>query len=166
MKPQVTRFGVAAVLMLVAIGFWARADDGNQPIAYNHRVHIEDGGMECQDCHVRVEDFERASIPNIEICSDCHDDPEDENPKIRQVAQYVVNGRKIPWKQVHVVRDYALFSHRRHVKLAQIECQVCHGPVETMNTPFEKPFIEITMAWCLECHEKSAAATDCYACHR
>jgi hypothetical protein len=108
----------------------------------------------------------RASIPNISICGDCHDDLESENMEERKVAEYVINNAKIPWAQVHMVPDHAYFSHRRHVKLAQIECIDCHGDVSKMERPFIDAFVVIEMEWCMDCHEQRNATNDCYACHR
>lgn len=153
-------FGITA--SLIAAG----AQDDEQPIRYNHKKHIEDAELECIDCHLNVENQARASIPNIEICGDCHDDVEAENPQERKVAEFVAENVRIPWQQIHSVPDYAYFSHRRHVKLAQIECITCHGDVAQMDQPFVKPFQEIKMDWCMDCHEQRAVSNDCYACHR
>lgn len=153
-------FGIS----LSIIAAWAQKDE--QPIRYKHSIHITDAELECIDCHLNVEDQARASIPNIEMCGDCHDDLESEIVEERKVAEYVTKGVQIPWQQIHNVPDYAYFSHRRHVKLAQIECITCHGDVAQMDQPFAKPYQEIKMKWCMDCHEQRAVSNDCYACHR
>lgn len=137
-----------------------------QPIQYNHKIHIEEAGSECIDCHIQAESGTRASIPNIQICGDCHSDLETENTEQRKVAEYVENDTQIPWHQVHNIPDHAYFSHRRHVTLGQIECSECHGDVSQMETPFVVPYQEIDMEWCLDCHKERAVTSDCYACHR
>lgn len=137
-----------------------------QPIKYNHKLHIEEALSECTDCHVQAEKSTRASIPNIQICGDCHSDLEVENSEQRKVAEYVQNGTQIPWHQVHLVPDHVYFSHRRHVSLGQIECSECHGDVSQMETPFVKPFQQIAMAWCIDCHKQRQVTSECYACHR
>ena len=108
----------------------------------------------------------RASIPNIEVCGDCHDDVEVESPEEQKVAEFVTKGTRIPWQQLHAVPDYAYFSHRRHAAIGQLECAICHGNVEQMEQPFEKPFVEMNMDWCRQCHEERGVSNDCYACHR
>lgn len=157
----------------LAIGFLAIvtgwAQKALQPIRYNHKKHVEELGMECLDCHKYAETLASASIPNIDVCADCHDDAETENAEQNKVAEYVLNGKRIPWLQVHKVRDYAYFSHRRHVAIAEIECTTCHGEVQQMEAPFEKPFFpdrRDKMTWCMDCHEERGANNDCYACHR
>lgn len=159
-----TLFILLLGVSLWVIAAWAKRSD--QPIRYNHKLHVEDADLQCIDCHLNVENQARASIPNIEICGDCHDDLEAENPEERRVAEFVNKSTRIPWQQIHSVPDYAYFSHRRHVKLAQIECTACHGDVAQMEMPFIEPNQEIKMAWCMDCHEQRAVSNDCYACHR
>jgi len=136
-----------------------------QPIQYNHKIHIDEAGLECVDCHQNVETQSRALIPNINVCSDCHDD-DTEDTELLKVAEYIENGLRIPWLQVHSVPDYAFFSHRRHVVLGQIECTSCHGDVAGMEKPFTTKQTLMDMDWCIDCHEKQQVNNDCYACHR
>jgi len=44
----------------------------NQPVEYNHSIHINDVGLECVECHFGVENRDRATLPSLEICEDCH----------------------------------------------------------------------------------------------
>ncbi|MFQ5737576.1 MAG: cytochrome c3 family protein [Acidobacteriota bacterium] len=159
-----------AGLVVLAIGLSVLSVKGlentPQPIGYSHKKHVEDAGLVCADCHRNVETKERASIPNIDVCGDCHDDTEVENPEEVRVAGYVTRAERIPWRQVHLVPDYAYFSHRRHVKLGQLECSLCHGDVARMEDPFLGPYRPIVMKWCTDCHEERAVTNDCYACHR
>jgi hypothetical protein len=148
----------------IALLGWA--NDGAQPIPYNHKLHIEEAGLTCEECHINVNTHARAMIPNIQLCSDCHDDPETENEQERIVAEYVTQDIQIEWKQIHIVPDHAYFSHRRHVAIAEIECADCHGDVAQMEHPFEQSYVLIDMDWCLDCHEERAIPKDCYVCHR
>ena len=138
----------------------------DQPIHYSHQVHVLELELECADCHVNAETRARAVIPNIELCANCHVDTEDEDLEARQVAIYAEQGKRIPWSQVHSVPDYAYFSHRRHVKLGEIQCEHCHGEVSEMQDPFTEPYLSMDMEWCMECHEQRGVSNDCYACHR
>ena len=137
-----------------------------QPVQYNHKIHIEEAELECMDCHQNVETHSRALIPNINICADCHDEDDSENENISKVAEFIAKNMIIPWEQVHIVPDYAFFSHRRHVVLGQLECSSCHGDVATMEKPFMEPITLIDMDWCMDCHEQRQVNNDCYACHR
>ncbi|MHC5021868.1 MAG: cytochrome c3 family protein [Planctomycetota bacterium] len=80
--------------------------------------------------------------------------------------------KPIPWVKVHNVPDYAYFDHRPHVA-AGVDCQHCHGPVETMERL--RQVGDLSMGWCVNCHRdvrktglKGKAlkpSSDCTACH-
>jgi hypothetical protein len=78
----------------------------------------------------------------------------------------------IAWTKVHVLPDYVYFDHRGHVA-AGVQCQRCHGPVETMERV--RQFESLTMGWCVNCHRQVSqtgvngrpanASIDCVTCH-
>jgi hypothetical protein len=37
----------------------------------------------------------------------------------------------VKWVRIHNLPDFVYFNHSQHVTVAGIECQTCHGPVET-----------------------------------
>lgn len=82
------------------------------------------------------------------------------------MANYVLSETAIPWQEVHTVPDYVYFSHRRHVSLAEIGCQECHGKVSEMKMPFTSAAMTMDMEWCMDCHEENEVTNDCYSCHR
>jgi hypothetical protein len=160
---------LSAVLLLSFLALAAlpgSSQEKGQPIAYNHAKHVTELEMGCLDCHFRAETAARATIPNIEVCGDCHEDTEVESAEERKVAQHVIDGERIAWRQVHRVPDHAYFSHRRHVALGEIECSTCHGDVAAMEEPFVKPYRPIKMSWCISCHENRSVTNECTACHR
>ncbi len=78
----------------------------------------------------------------------------------------------IAWARIHQLPDFAVFDHRPHVG-ADVECQRCHGPIETMERV--RQVESLSMGWCLDCHRDPAgaglgvgatpASIDCVACH-
>jgi hypothetical protein len=50
----------------------------------------------------------------------------------------------------------------RHIK-AGLECQTCHGPVETM--PVLRRESSLQMGWCINCHKERRVRVDCAVCH-
>ena len=80
--------------------------------------------------------------------------------------------RPIEWIRVHRVPDFVYFDHRPHVS-ASVDCQTCHGPVETMERV--KQAQDLSMGWCVNCHRtanvtgvagrKVRASIDCSVCH-
>ena len=88
---------------------------------------------------------------------------------------YWDNQEPIPWIKVHDLPDFVHFTHKRHV-LAGIECQTCHGPVETMerirvtSRAIDGSFLDSPweMGLCLNCHKQHEVehGTDCWTCHK
>ena len=78
----------------------------------------------------------------------------------------------IRWVRVHNLPAFARFDHRAHVG-AGVECQHCHGPVETMERV--RQFSDLSMGWCVNCHRDVNregvegkvvhASNDCATCH-
>ena len=138
----------------------------SQPILYNHKKHVGDAGLTCFDCHTKVMTNEKASIPNIEICENCHKEAMTDSKEEAKLVRYISKKEKIHWIQVHRLPDHAYFSHRRHVAMGKVACQECHGNVPEMTLPFTKPWVELKMKFCIQCHKKKHVTTDCAACHR
>lgn len=44
-----------------------------QPIAFSHRVHAGDLGMDCLFCHSGAEHSRHAGIPSASVCMKCHE---------------------------------------------------------------------------------------------
>lgn len=156
-------------ISLLLLLFSNSCSDGksvSQPIAYNHKKHIEEAGLGCFDCHSQAQSHQKASIPNIQFCINCHEEAMTESKEEEKLVDYIKRNEQIPWIQVHRVPDHAYFSHRRHVSLGKIACQDCHGDVNNLILPFSKPFIPIKMQFCIQCHEKKGVDTDCATCHR
>ena len=80
--------------------------------------------------------------------------------------------RPIAWVKVHNVPAFVYFDHRGHVA-AGVQCQQCHGPVETMERV--RQVETLTMGWCVNCHrqvnqtgvggKRVNASIDCVTCH-
>lgn len=137
-----------------------------QPIAFNHSLHVTDLGLECVDCHRYVLTGARATIPNIDVCGDCHVEALGESAEEQRLVEFVESGELIPWRKVYRVPDHVYFSHRRHAAIGQIECERCHGPMAEQMQPVTRPAVRITMDGCIECHEQAGVTNDCILCHR
>jgi hypothetical protein len=81
---------------------------------------------------------------------------------VRVLAAYWNAGEQIPWVRIHKLPDHARFPHMMHVN-AGVECQECHGPVETMRVM--EQYESLRMGWCLDCHRERQVRTDCFVCH-
>ena len=154
------------VLAIVWVIFGARQTI-IQPVPYNHKLHIEKAELKCVDCHQYVETMAAATIPNIEVCSDCHSgEPLSDSPEELKLLKYIEAGEKIPWQKIYTVPAHVYFSHRRHVTIGEIECSKCHGNVQELTEPASYPVWLPTMKNCIKCHKEKKVTYDCLACHR
>jgi hypothetical protein len=80
--------------------------------------------------------------------------------------------KPIAWRRVHTLPQFVYFDHRAHIT-AQVACQRCHGPVETMDRV--RQVETLAMGWCVNCHrdvnqtgvagKPVHASIDCVTCH-
>lgn len=98
------------------------------------------------------------------------DEPDAESDEKAKLAAYVESWKKsgedIPWRRIYDVPSHVYYSHRRHVTVAGIECATCHGDIGASTAPPRAPLNDISMAFCIACHEEQEVTTDCNACHR
>lgn len=146
-----------------------------QPIKFSHQVHAGVNQIDCQYCHGGAYESRNASIPSANVCMNCHAtvtaadhydgelSPEiakiykavDYNPDTRE---YGNNTKAIEWVRVHNLPDFAYFNHSQHVSVANIDCETCHGPVQTMEEIYQ--YSPLTMKWCVECHQETSVDMD------
>jgi hypothetical protein len=139
-------------------------DSVEQPIAFNHSVHVEQ--LECGDCHKHFSTATYSGLPRLEVCVECHEEALTESPEEEKLLAYASKEEEIPWRNVYGVADHVFYSHRTHVVTAQIECETCHGDIGALTAPPPRPLVDQSMSWCLDCHEENSATTDCIHCHR
>jgi hypothetical protein len=135
-----------------------------QPIAYDHKAHIEKAQMECLDCHIAATAGPRATIPGVTSCMSCHNTIATDKPAIQQVAAYFNKGEDIPWQRVYGWNDEAhvRFNHAPHLA-ASVQCAKCHGDVGGMAVA--KRIVDHSMGFCITCHKERKASLDCVTCH-
>ena len=139
-----------------------------QPIKFSHQLHAGVNKIDCQYCHSGAFQSKNASIPSANVCMNCHNyvqatekydgeiSPEimkiykalDYNPETKV---YGTNQKPIEWVRIHNLPDFAYFNHSQHVKVAGIQCQNCHGPIQNMEEVYQ--FSPLTMKWCINCHK-------------
>jgi hypothetical protein len=136
----------------------------DQPILFNHIHHKEVAKLNCTFCHRYVERYRSAGIPNIELCQACHSsDAVSKRPEALKVVEYVKARKTIPWKRMYELPPFVVFPHWVHVQ-GNIDCSTCHGLTGVSDRPV-KMVDRIYMEWCIDCHKKREASTDCYTCH-
>ena len=166
--PAALALGAAAAGLFVVfvVYYWfspEHTDVGyqpHQPIAYSHRLHAGDKGMDCRYCHRMVETGPHATIPDADTCLGCHNhltgvkNSPMLKPLFDAAASGKADGTPIKWVKVHLLPEYAYFNHAVHVH-ANIGCASCHGRVDTMEVV--RQVEPLSMGWCLECHRDPSA---------
>jgi hypothetical protein len=72
------------------------------------------------------------------------------------------SGKSPEWVRVYKVPDFVFFNHSSHVK-AQVECQTCHGPIETRDVLARE--VSTSMTTCMDCHVGRNVSNECNMCH-
>lgn len=145
--------------------FWryARGYKPKQPIAYNHKIHVNKNNMECQYCHSGVHKSPFATVPSVELCMGCHKMIRTDSPEIKKLKESFDSKKPVEWESVNHLPEHVYFTHERHTK-AGIGCQKCHGQVQEMDE-VEK-VSSLKMGFCVTCHRERGASTDCLVCHQ
>lgn len=148
-----------------------------QPIHYSHRIHAGSNGINCKYCHSSARVSKHAGIPSLNVCMNCHKNIAEvsdttataeyskafydgEIQKLYKAVgwdqsnqKYTGKTQPVKWVRIHNLPDFVYFNHSQHVNVAGIECQTCHGPVQTYE--IQKQFAPLTMGWCINCHRKT-----------
>ena len=148
----------AFVVLVGAVGFvWyyfspEYTDVGyrpEQPVAYSHKVHAGDLGIDCRYCHTGVENQAHANVPPTRSCMNCHTMVKAESEKLALVRESFATNRPLEWVRVHNLPGYAYFDHSAHIN-SGVGCVSCHGRVDQME---KVTLVEpLSMGWCLSCH--------------
>ncbi len=164
----VTFVFTAIVLKTVVDGLFTigvqQGYEPTQPIAFSHKLHAGDFKIDCNYCHTGVRKSKNANIPSPNICMNCHSGitkvtgATEPSKEIQKIYGYIERGEPIEWVRVHNLPDLAYFNHAQHVKVGGIECQTCHGPVETMEVVAQNA--NLTMGWCINCHRETQIKAD------
>ena len=140
-----------------------------QPIAFSHKVHAGENGVDCNYCHSSARKSKHSGIPSANVCMNCHTYINEgkitgttEISKIYDAVGFdpdsktYIEGyeqKPIKWVRIHNLPDLSYFNHSQHVVAGKVECQTCHGPVEEMEIMYQHS--PLTMGWCINCHRET-----------
>jgi len=163
MKSFLIGLAIGTTILLFFINFGSSFRP-EQPISFNHKKHHEQG-VECATCHSYFKEQTFSGMPKVTACMECHKDSITKHPGEEKIREFHNKGEELVWKRIYRQPDHVFFSHRRHVVLAGMECKSCHGDIGQNEKPPTKPWVKMTMKWCMDCHTKTKANNDCLACH-
>jgi hypothetical protein len=157
---------VLAIFAVFAVGGGLAQAAIRQPVAFNHKLHVEENGLDCVECHIYVKSQTFAGLPTVGKCMECHESALTSSPEEEKIRQAAADGKQLKWNRIYVVPNHVYYSHRRHVVAGHLECATCHGPIAQTTSPPPAPLNKITMNFCIECHQKNKVTNDCIACHK
>ena len=145
-----------------------------QPIAFSHKIHAGEQGIDCNYCHHTARDSKHAGIPSLNVCMNCHtyinEGTQTGKTEIYKIYEAIgfdpttrtyipdFEEKPVEWVRIHNLPDLAYFNHSQHVNVAGVECQTCHGPVEEMDELYQ--YSKLTMGWCINCHLETELDTE------
>lgn len=133
-----------------------------QPIAFNHKLHVETAKLACKDCHQPSRSGDTLAIPQPTQCMLCHAAIATDKPEIKRLADMAKNNQTAAWVRVYRVPSFVQFSHGTHTG-AGATCEDCHGPVaQRTSIALEK---DLSMGGCIACHTARNAPIGCETCH-
>lgn len=150
-----------------------------QPIHFSHKIHAGENGLDCKYCHSSARVSKTSGIPSLNVCMNCHKNISEftgskdstyveyskefytaEIQKLydavgwdKSAQAYTGKEKPVKWVRIHNLPDFVYFNHSQHVSVAGVECQKCHGPVETFE--IMKQDAPLTMGWCINCHRET-----------
>lgn len=138
-----------------------------QPIKYSHALHAGKHKIECQYCHSTANKGKHANIPSVNTCMNCHKQVNkgpvygtEEIAKIYEAVgwdpvakDYTKEPIPVEWVRIHNLPDHVYFNHAQHVNAGKVQCQTCHGPIETMEEVYQ--YAPLSMGWCINCHRNT-----------
>jgi Cytochrome c7 and related cytochrome c len=135
-----------------------------QPIEFPHKTHV-DKGLKCTEyCHDSVTKGPVAGLPGVKACMICHAAIATDRPLIKQIAEYEQQGVDLAWQRVYgyAHESHVRFNHAPHIR-ANVECSTCHGA--TAQQTVAQRNVDLSMGFCVNCHEQKKASNDCLTCH-
>jgi hypothetical protein len=153
-----------------------------QPIAYSHRLHAGELGIDCKFCHSAAQSGRHAGIPAADVCMKCHRyvtapydqlrqeldlaDQEGRKPKtivsteLKKLYDYLALDKNMQPKQgetpqsIPWVRVHNLPDYARFNHQAHVSVGVS---CQTCHGPIESmervsQHASLSMGWCVNCH--------------
>jgi hypothetical protein len=135
-----------------------------QPFEFPHNVHAGRQISCAEYCHESVSQGPVAGLPSVRTCMTCHRTEATNRPRIIQITRMRDEGRDFAWQRVfdYPAASHVRFNHAPHIR-AEVECSTCHGNIGAQSVAQRN--VEMTMGFCVNCHQERKAPLDCLTCH-
>ncbi len=145
------------VILIAMTAFISMVSGGDVGITFSHRLHVQEMGAECADCHGAAESLASADnlMPDHDNCFVCHDESDTECSLCHTNAD---DPSGVP----HVTSYIAIFPHKTHID-QNVKCLTCHKGVALSEEVSSRHLP--TMTQCQTCHGDFEAVGYCQQCH-
>ena len=135
-----------------------------QPLEFPHNIHAGRKIACTEYCHEAVTTGPAAGLPSVRTCMICHNTIAVDRPRIKQLTAMRERGEDLAWQRVYgyTPQAHVRFNHAPHIR-ADIDCTTCHGNIAE-GTVAERN-VDLTMGFCVNCHNERKASIDCLTCH-
>ncbi|MDK9699851.1 MAG: hypothetical protein OEM52_06900 [bacterium] len=176
---KLSAYLILAIITLLVTGYIVTAQSASDmyiATKFTHKLHVEDNGMKCTDCHgkaVEVKPGVRMN-PGHAQCIECHDVQEKNECAKCHTSAGIPSGFGKPashlsfdWKQMHGT-EAAMKVTECNVCHEPKSCDECHNGSKLTNSPHPVGFrfnhaVDAAFGGrCLSCHETKAKCTDCH----
>lgn len=165
-KMTIPLIALFLVIFLVTLFlFLTRSPGIPQPIAFNHHLHTEDNGIECLECHSFYMDHSASGLPGADVCRGCHEEAMTDSPEEKKLVELLGSENGPHFRKLFRLPEHVFYSHRRHVAIAELECERCHGDIAKTESPPSRPLVNVDMDSCMDCHDDLGVTNDCITCH-
>jgi hypothetical protein len=158
-------FTTAQPSMSAAVNdFFGRRPASVQPIEFPHNVHVGKKIACTEYCHEPVTTGPVAGLPSVRTCMFCHNSIATDRPLIQRITEMQEKGIDFAWQRVfgYPAESHVKFNHAPHIR-AKVECATCHGNIAEQTVAQRN--VELTMGFCVNCHNERKASVECLACH-
>lgn len=135
-----------------------------QPFEFPHNIHAGQSIPCAEYCHESVSQGPAAGLPSVRTCMSCHRTVATNRPRIIRITRMFEEGRDFAWNRVfgYPATSHVRFDHAPHIR-AEVECSTCHGNIGGQRVAQRN--VEMTMGFCVNCHQQRSAPLDCLTCH-
>ncbi|UCH61811.1 MAG: hypothetical protein JSU77_08340 [Fidelibacterota bacterium] len=151
------------VALLVSAGYLVAQSigtDATDRIIFSHLAHVDDMGLECNECHEGLETSTQVShdlLPVMDQCFACHDDD-----TATQECSACHTQPDQPTTYTWQTTPDLVFPHQIHLT-EDILCERCHAT--TAGSEALVPRTPPEMESCMDCHAVPLTDAGCYTCH-
>lgn len=144
--------------------FFDRRAEPEQPLEFPHNIHAGKQIACTEYCHEAVSTGPVAGLPSVRTCLVCHNTIATNRPRIRQLTAMRERGEDFVWQRVYgyPATAHVRFNHAPHIR-AEVACSTCHGNIDEGTVARRN--VDLTMGFCVNCHNEREASVDCLTCH-